>query len=75
MSSSPSKNAKVNLKIFVFLLLCMNLQLGVLQERENRVRPFADKVPGRICRSFATTVSKLKICDFSGEKSKSFEVL
>ena len=26
-------------------------------------------------RSFATTVSQLKICDFSGETFKSFEVL
>jgi hypothetical protein len=26
-------------------------------------------------RSFATTVSKLKICDFSGETFKGFEVL
>jgi hypothetical protein len=26
-------------------------------------------------RSFATTVSQLKICDFSGETSKDFEVL
>jgi len=28
-----------------------------------------------IYRSFATTVSQLKICDFSGERFKSFEVL
>jgi hypothetical protein len=27
------------------------------------------------CRSFATTVSQLKICDFSGETIKGFEVL
>jgi len=26
-------------------------------------------------RSFATTVSQLKICDFSGETCKGFEVL
>jgi hypothetical protein len=26
-------------------------------------------------RSFATTMSQLKICDFSGEKFKGFEVL
>jgi hypothetical protein len=26
-------------------------------------------------RSFATTVSQLKMCDFSGETSKGFEVL
>jgi hypothetical protein len=26
-------------------------------------------------RSFATTVSQIKICDFSGETSKDFEVL
>jgi len=26
-------------------------------------------------RSFATTMSQLKICDFSGETSKGFEVL
>ena len=29
----------------------------------------------RIFRSFATTVSQLKICDFSGETFKDFEVL
>jgi hypothetical protein len=28
-----------------------------------------------IYRSFATTVSQLKICDFSGETFKNFEVL
>ena len=29
----------------------------------------------RTCRSFATTVSQLKMCDFSGETFKDFEVL
>jgi hypothetical protein len=53
----------------------MNLRLDILQEGESRVRRFADRVLGRIYRSFAKTVSKLKICHFSGEKSKGFEVL
>jgi len=29
----------------------------------------------KTCRSFATTLSQLKICDFSGENFKGFEVL
>jgi len=32
-------------------------------------------LPGQTHRSFATTVSQLKICDFSGETFKVFEVL
>jgi len=32
-------------------------------------------LPGQTERSFATRVSQLKICDFSGETFKGFEVL
>ena len=57
VSSFPSKNAKVNLKICVFLLLYMNLQLDVLQEGENRVRSFVDRVVGRM---FVTEIEEVK---------------
>lgn len=59
VSSSPSKNAKVNLKICVFLLLYMNLQLDVLQEGENRVGSFADRVVGRM---FVIEIEEVKEC-------------
>jgi len=34
VSSFPTKSAKVNFKICVYLLLSMNLQLNILQEGE-----------------------------------------
>jgi hypothetical protein len=37
--------------------------------------PSQDQTRAKLHRSFATTVSQLKMCDFSGETFKGFEVL
>ena len=48
------------------------MQSLVIQPEDNGEACLASK---QTYRSFATTVSQLKICDFSGETFKGFEVL
>ena len=70
---------KYNIKYSIINILCYILTLfDFLHDLSNcsaGKRMFRGGILSVTYRSFATTVSRLKMCDFSGQTSKGFEVL
>ena len=61
------------IKDLEYMAICFDPHLGHLQA--SILHKIIYNFMLNLYRSFATTVSQLKICDFSGETFKDFEVL
>ena len=63
----------ISVKSLEYIATCFDSHLGHLQA--SILHKIIYNFMFNLYHSFATTVSQLKICDFSGETSKGFEVL